>query len=105
MMTTAPQARDPGLQPERTQLSWQRTALSMLILSVVMMRTGLVRLNLLLMAASALSITMAFLLLFISYRQRDVLYSVNRNVSMQGKRLIMAILSLNALILATSHLI
>lgn len=105
IMMTVSHARDPGLQSERTQLSWQRTALSTLILTVVMMRTAIIRHHVLLIAVSILSIIMALLLLLISYQQRDTEYYVHYHVSPFGKRLVTAILSLNALIVVISHMI
>ncbi|WP_071809124.1 DUF202 domain-containing protein [Franconibacter pulveris] len=59
--------RDPGLQPERTLLSWQRTFFSVLILALVTLRCGLSRENMLLTGAGAsfvlLSLTMTLIIL------------------------------------------
>ncbi|MGX5697210.1 DUF202 domain-containing protein [Agromyces soli] len=39
----APPPRDPGLQPERTALSWTRTALVVAVNALLALRTGLVQ--------------------------------------------------------------
>lgn len=36
-------SRDPGLQPERTALSWQRTALSAAVAAALLLRTEVTR--------------------------------------------------------------
>lgn len=41
-MTDAAVARDPGLQPERTALSWTRTALVVAVNALLALRSGLV---------------------------------------------------------------
>ncbi len=40
-MTAEPFPRDPGLQPERTSLSWNRTALLISVNALLAMRTGI----------------------------------------------------------------
>lgn len=41
--SVVPAPRDPGLQPERTALSWTRTALVVAVNALLALRTGLVQ--------------------------------------------------------------
>lgn len=53
--------RDPGLQPERTTLAWRRTALSAVVVSALLVRTGLSRFAPFALAAAACALAVAVL--------------------------------------------
>lgn len=54
-----PIARDPGLQPERTALSWTRTALVVAVNALLALRTGLLHGEPWLVAAGIVLVTAA----------------------------------------------
>lgn len=56
--------RDPGLQPERTGLAWIRTGFSMLVVAALSVPAGIVKSELLPIAAGALASFGACVLLF-----------------------------------------
>lgn len=99
------QERDPGLQPERTQLAWQRTALSTFALSVVVFRKAMVSHNAILMGVSVLSTIMALLLAISSYRYRNNGQKYDFRLFAFRKKAVSLTLTINALALVMHHLI
>lgn len=99
-MTTTLRERDPGLQPERTALSWQRTAFSSLVLALVTVRSGYHQGSLLLTSLGCASVIFAVMMIALSrWRQQVIVLDrppVSR-VSRCAKRLICLSLFLNAL--------
>lgn len=70
MMAPAIRVRDPGLQPERTALSWHRTAFSSLILALVTFRSGVCHQSLMLIMAGSAATLISLLLVIISLRRQ-----------------------------------
>lgn len=104
-MKTIVQERDPGLQPERTQLSWQRTSLSTFALTVLVFRTVMVSHNALLMGGSVLSIIMALFLVISSYQYCNNGQKYDFRFFAFRKMTVSLILTINALAQVMHYLI
>lgn len=104
-MKISAQARDPGLQPERTQLAWQRTALSTFVLAVVVFRTAISRHHLLPMVVSTLSALMALSLVVASYCYRVNGQYFYSRLFVFRKKAVPLMLTLNALVMVMNHLL
>lgn len=63
--------RDPGLQPERTALAWNRTALAIAVNAALLLRSGVVRGNAFItVAALAMGLLAAGVTIYSTYRRR-----------------------------------
>jgi hypothetical protein len=99
-MNTALRVRDPGLQPERTALSWHRTAFSSLILALVTIRSGVSQQDLLLTVAGGIAMMLSLLLVFISFGRQKLIVQDTELTSQNAilaKFLICSALGINAL--------
>lgn len=100
--------RDPGLQPERTSLSWQRTSFSSLVLALLVTRSGVSQGDVLLSILGGFSALLALILVILSLRrQRIVVRDTNLCTpsSVLAKALISGSLGLNALALMLHSLL
>lgn len=92
--------RDPGLQPERTALSWHRTAFSSLILALTTTRSGFCHQDVMLaMTGSIATIISLLLVVFSLDRQRLIVRDTELTpvTSVLTKYLICIALGINAL--------
>ncbi|WP_202306769.1 DUF202 domain-containing protein [Dryocola clanedunensis] len=99
-MNTILRERDPGLQPERTALSWQRTAFSAMVLALATVRSGYSQDSLLLTALGSASFLFATLMLALTqWRQKVIMQDTHpvSRFSQCAKSLICLSLCLNSL--------
>lgn len=64
-------SRDPGLQPERTALAWQRTGLSAGVVAILLLRVGIIHESPLELAAGGLAVAVVVLAWVIGSRPGD----------------------------------
>lgn len=106
-MTTKHASRDPGLQPERTVLSWLRTSFSVLILALAATRSGFSRGDLASEGLGIVATLLALILVFVCYlRQRKALIGITSTTSSSilVKWLLSGVLSLAAFSLSLPNL-
>lgn len=86
-MKSTLRARDPGLQPERTALSWHRTAFSLLIITLIVIRSGYVRGDWLLCAIGGASVILSLLLALLCRQRQQTLV---RNTTLTSASAVLA---------------
>jgi len=94
--------RDPGLQPERTALSWHRTAFSSLVLALLIMRSGLVHDDRVCLTLGSIAAIFSLGLVFSAFHRHNTLSRENHLLSSSSlilKGLVCSVLGLNALAL------
>ncbi|BET80039.1 MULTISPECIES: DUF202 domain-containing protein [Edwardsiella] len=107
-MTLTRRIRDQGLQPERTSLSWHRTAFSSLALTLVIARACFCHGSQLLIGLSCASVALSVALVMVSYRRQQTLVC-NTDLctlpSALAKSLISGSLCLNALVITLNSIL
>jgi len=101
-------ARDPGLQPERTALSWHRTAFSSLVLALVTTRAGFSQGDFMLTVLGSIATLFSLFLVFISLRRQRVMrydIELTSRKAVVSKRLICLALGLNALAITLHNVV
>lgn len=100
--------RDSGLQPERTALSWQRTAFSSLVLALVTTRAGFSQGDIMLTGLGSVATLFSLFLVFISLRRQRVMRYDTELTSRKAvvcKRFMCLALGLNALAITLHNVV
>lgn len=91
------EVRDPGLQPERTALSWSRTGFLALLVAALLGRAGTPAASLIELALILLLVPMAGLFLYRGFRMRLDPNADNNDVARRRKILLFVSLGIAAL--------